>query len=808
MAAAGHAGAGPVGAAGSQGSPARVPDAGKLLGVSIPRPKAAQLAAGRGRYTDDVRLPGMLHAAFLRSPYAHARIVSADAAAARALPGVAAVLFAADLLAICKPWLTSFPTLPAHRSVPQPPLADDRVMWQGQPVAVVVAESRALAEDALALLSVDYEELEPLATAASALAEGAPVLHPALGSNLLFEHRIDAGEARPDTVSLSFRFPRHTGVPLEARSLIAEFDASLRQLSVHASTQVPHQLRAILSEQLGLPEQDVRVQVPDVGGGFGIKLHCYDDEVALAATAMIVGRPVKFVSDRLEAFGSDIHARGHAVEAGISVGADGRIHGFRVDDLMEAGAYSVYPRSSALEGLQAVMNVGAPYAAAAHHARLRVAFQNKPQVGSYRGVGQPIGCAVTEMLVDAAARAANMDPAEFRRLNYRVASRDGAATKGGIITGPEGTELSFHACLDKLLEISDYAGLRARQAEGRKRGGPQLGVGLATFIEQSAPGPQFYGAAGVRISTFDGCTLRLEPSGSITCITSTVFQGQGVETSLLQLIADRLSVPMSAVRLVSGDTAVTPVGGGTWASRGLAIGGEAALASSEVLAERILAAAAAMLEVSVADLELRDGAARLRGTDRAVSYAELGALMHYAQHKLPAGVVAEPVVTTHYTPQRPYFIANGMQASLVEVDPESGFVTLLGHWIVEDCGRVINPLLADEQLRGGVVQGIGAALFEECRYDERAQLLSASMADYLVPMAGEMPDIVVGHVETPVADTRLGGKGVGEAGIVGASAAVANAINDALAPLLPAGRVLTELPVTPERILRALGKVA
>ncbi len=804
MAAAGHAGASLTGAAGSHGSPTP----SSLVGVSIPRPKAAQLAAGRGRYTDDVRLPGMLHAAFLRSPYAHARIVSADAVAARALPGVVAVLFAADLLVLCKPWLTSFPTLPAHRSVPQPPLADGRAMWQGQPVAMVVAESRALAEDALALLTVEYEELEPLATAGSALADGAPVLHPSLGSNLLFEHRIESGEARPDTVSLSFRFPRHTGVPLEARSLIAEFDASLRQLSVHASTQVPHQLRAILSEQLGLPEQDVRVQVPDVGGGFGIKLHCYDDEVAVAAAAMLVGKPVKFVSDRLEAFGSDIHARGHAVEAGISVGADGRIHGFRVDDLMEAGAYSVYPRSSALEGLQAVMNVGAPYAAAAHHARLRVAFQNKPQVGSYRGVGQPIGCAVTEMLVDAAARAAGMDPAEFRRINYRIASRDGATTRGGIITGPEGSELSFTACLDKLLEISDYVGLRARQAESRKDGGPLLGIGLATFIEQSAPGPQFYGAAGVRIATFDGCTLRLEPSGSITCITSTVFQGQGVETSLVQLIAERLSVPMSAVRLVSGDTAVTPVGGGTWASRGLAIGGEAALASSEVLAERILAAAAAMLEVSVADLELRDGAAQLRGTDRAVSYAALGALMHYAQHKLPAGVVAEPVVTAHYTPQRPYFIANGMQASLVEVDPDSGFVSLLGHWIVEDCGRVINPLLADEQLRGGVVQGIGAALFEECRYDERAQLLSSTMADYLVPMAGEMPDIVVGHVETPVADTRLGGKGVGEAGIVGASAAVANAINDALSPLLPAGRLLTELPVTPERILRVLGKVA
>ncbi len=781
-------------------------DSGSLIGASIPRPKARQLAAGRGRYTDDLRIPGLLHSAFLRSPHAHARIVSVDLAPARALPGVVAVYQASDLLAVCKPWTTVFNMIPGHRTAPQPPLAHERALWQGQPVALVVAESRAIAEDAVALIEVEWYPLTALARGREALAPGTAPLHPELGSNVLFEHTMSVGD--PDAafagaahvVRRQLRFPRHTGVPLETRTVVAEFDPTQQLLTVHASTQVPHQLRDVLARQLGLDESRVRVVVPDVGGGFGIKLHTYDDEMSVCAASVLLGRPVKFVCDRLEAFASDNHSRGHEADAAIAVDAQGNMLAFSTDDLMEAGAFSAYPRSSALEGLQAIVNVGAPYAAPGFRARLRVAFQNKPHVASYRGVGQPVACAVTEILVEAAARKIGMDPAEFRRRNHRSAARSGNKSPGGIDMGGE---LSFDACLDKLLAMMDYSALRAEQAEARKQG-RYLGIGFATFIEQSAPGPMFYSASGVSIAASDGCSVRLEPTGSVTCITSTQFQGQGVEVALSQLIAQTLGVPVDAVRIIHGDTAVTPMGGGTWASRGLSVGGEAALMASGELRERILAAGAALLEVSVEDLELRDSRVRVRGTDKGMPLSEVGFTMHYSQHVLPAGAATDPMVTRHYTPKRPYFIANGIQASLAEVDPESGFVRLLRHWLVEDCGRVINPLLADEQLRGGVIQGIGAALFEECTYDTEGQLLAATMADYLVPMAADMPDIEIGHVETPVTDTLLGGKGVGEAGIVGAAASVANAVNDALAPF---AAEVCELPMTPERILRALRKV-
>ncbi|MSQ71366.1 MAG: xanthine dehydrogenase family protein molybdopterin-binding subunit [Betaproteobacteria bacterium] len=778
-------------------------DSESLIGASIRRPKARQLAAGRGRYTDDLRIPGLLHAAFLRSPHAHARIVSVELARARALPGIVAAYQAADLLAVCKPWTTVFKLIPGHQSAAQSPLAHERALWQGQPVVIVIAESRAIAEDGIALIEIEWESLPALSNGRDALAVDAPVLHPALGNNMLFEHRIRSGNpeaafaAAAHVVRRKMRFPRHTGVPLEARTIVAEFDPTQRNLTVHASTQAPHQMRDILAKQLGLDESRVRVVVPDVGGGFGIKLHAYDDEIALCAAALLLGRPVKFASDRLEAFASDNHARAHEAQAAIAVAANGEFLAFTTDDIMEAGAFSSYPRSSALEGLQAVNTVGAPYAAPAFAAHIRVAFQNKPHTGSYRGVGQPIGCAVTEMLVDAAARAIDMDPAEIRRINYRSAARSGNITPGGVDMGGE---LSQAACLDKLLALMDYPKLRAEQAEARKRG-RYLGIGFASFTEATATGPMFYGASGIAIAASDGCSVRLEPGGTITCVTSAQFQGQGLEVGLAQLVAQSLSVPFDSVTIIHGDTAVTPMGGGSYASRGLAIGGEAAMLAAGVLRERILAAGSALLEVAGADLELREGSVRVRGTDRALPLSEVGFAMHYSQHVLPADIPTDPMVTRHYASPRPYLVANGIQASLAEVDPDSGFVRLLRHWVADDCGRLINPMLADEQIRGAVVQGLGAALFEECLYDSEAQLLSATMADYLVPMAADMPDIDIGHVETPVPGTLLGAKGVGEAGVVGAAAAVANAVNDALAPL---GAEVLELPITPERVLRAL----
>ncbi len=774
-----------------------------LVGKPIPRPQARQFVRGRGRYTDDVRVAGALHAAFLRSPYAHARIEAIELEGAKNSPGVVAAFDGRAIGAVCRAWTTRFATLPTHRSPPQPALAIERALWQGQPVAMVVGESRALVEDALARIAVEWRELEPLADPLAAL--DAPALHPELGTNVAFELALavgdpDAAFARADrVVKRKLKFSRQTGVPLEPRSIVADFDPGLRRLTVHQSTQVPHQMRAIYAELLGLSEADIRIVVPDVGGAFGVKLHLYDDEIAVVAASILLGRPVKYIEDRLEAFVADIHARGHAIEAALAVKQDGTVLGFAVDDLADIGAYSIYPRTSVGEGLHAITMAGTAYSAPALRSRLRAVFQNKAMVGSYRGVGQPVACGITELLMDAAAAELGIDPAEMRRRNYRRPGVDPARTAGGIEAG----DLSHAQCLDKMLELMQYERLRAEQAAQRKEG-RHLGIGLATFVEMTAPGTGLYGAAGVNIACSDGCTLRLEPSGRLTCITSVADQGQGADTGMVQLIADTLGVPFEHVRLITGDTAVTPVGGGTWASRGLVVGGEAALQAATALRDRLIGIASALLKTERSGLILVDGAVRDSAGTKELSLAELGDMMHFRQNKLPPGVEASPIVTTHAVPDKAYLMANGIQASLVELDADTGFVKPLRHWVVEDCGRVINPLLADEQIRGGVIQGLGAALFEECRYDASGQLLNATLADYLVPMAYEMPDIAVEHVCTPVPGTLLGAKGLGEAGAIGSAAAFLNAVNDALRPL---GAEIAELPCTPERILRALKRV-
>jgi aerobic carbon-monoxide dehydrogenase large subunit len=737
-----------------------------VIGRGIPRSHARRLAAGRGAYADDLRFPRLLHAAFLRSPYARARITRLDVSDALKSEGVFAAYDAAALAAVCKPWQTKLATWPQHQSPPQPPLAASEVHWQGQPVAIVLAASRALAEDALERIEVEWEPLDAIAHREAALGDAA---------NLAFEHAVTVGDAPEGTTTVqrTITFARHTGVPLEPRSIVASFDPSERKLTVHQATQVPHQMRAVYADQLGLAEQDVRVITPDIGGAFGVKLHVYDDDMAVCAAAMIAARPVKYVCDRLEAFVSDIHARAHTVTLAAAVEPSGRIRSLALDDVAEAGAYSAYPRSSILEGLQVLLMTGTPYQIEAYQGRLRVAWQNKPATGSYRGVGQPVACGAMETLMDACARQLSIDPTEVRRINFR---REGATP-----THVQAGGLSHEACLDRLLELMDYRRLRERQVSERQKG-RHLGIGFATFVEQNAPGPAFYGAAGVKISAQEGCTIRLEPSGTVTCITSNQDQGQGVETALAQLVAHTLGIAFEDVRIIGGDTATTAVGGGTFASRGLTIAGEAVLTAARMMAERVAKVREAM---NLGDAPL----------------AEVAALMNYRQHVLPAGLEAGPALTTHVTMRVPFLLANGIQASLVEVDVETGFVKLLRHWVVEDCGQVINPLLADEQIRGGVVQGIGAALYEECLYDEASQLLNGSMADYLVPMAGEMPDIVIAHVETPVAGTALGAKGIGEAGTIGAAAAVGNAINDALSPF---GVEVLQQPYTPQRILHAL----
>ncbi|WP_406854212.1 xanthine dehydrogenase family protein molybdopterin-binding subunit [Alsobacter sp. KACC 23698] len=778
------------------------------IGRSVPRPNLGRLLQGRGQYVSDLVLPRMAHVAFVRSPHAHARILGVRADVARAMPGVVAVVTGAELAKVCTPWVGVLSHLKGLKSAPQHAIAVDRACWVGEAVAAVVARSRAEAEDAAERVEVDYEELEPVTDMAAALVAGSPVIHPDLGDNLAFERRLDAGAvddafAQADAVAeAEFVFGRHTGVTLEPRSIVADWNPGEQRLTVYQGTQAPHMMQNIFALHLGLSEPQVRVICKDVGGSFGIKVHVYADDMATAALSKLLRRPVKFVADRIESFVTDIHARDHRCKGRIAVKSDGEITAFEIDDLTGIGPYSMYPRTSAIEANQVVNLVGGPYRTRNYRARARVAFQNKNVMCQYRAVGHPIACSVTEGLVDLAARAIGMDPVEIRRRNL---IRDDAYPTDSP-SGLKFEALSHHAALDKLLAMMDYDGLRAEQARLRTRG-IYRGIGLASFIEVTNPSAAFYGVGGARISSQDGVTVKLDATGAVICQTSITEQGQGSEAITAQIVATAMGVSMDKVRVILGDTDNTPYGGGTWASRAAGIGGEAAWQAGKTLRQNVLKVAGAVLQADPDSLDVASGLVVDRDTGRErISLDEVARIAYFRPDTLPGDFQAELMATRHYVPRKyPFAFTNGVQASWLEVDVETGFVTLLRHWVVEDCGTILNPQLVDEQVRGGVVQGLGPALMEHCRYDDRGQLLNGNMADYLVPMAAGMPDIDVGHIVSPTAESEIGAKGAGEAGTAGAAAAVANAVNDALSPF---GATLTEIPLTPEAILRALKTIS
>jgi carbon-monoxide dehydrogenase large subunit len=773
------------------------------IGRPVPRRNARRLVAGRGRYVDDIVLPRMVHVAFVRSPVAHGRVVAIDVAEAAVLPGVVRVVTGRDLVDICQAFQGIAANAPMLKSPPQRALATDRVLWQGEAVAAVVAETRALAEDAAERVAVDIEALPAVVDPVAALEDGADLVHPQLGTNLAHAVTIENGAvddvfAKADhVVTHDFEFGRLTGVPLEPRGIIADYDPSTGALTVHQSHQVPHQMQDVFARLLGIPEHRVQVICPDVGGAFGIKLHAYPDEIAAAAIAKLLGRPVKYIADRLESFVADAHARDQRATARIAVDKDGRLLAMTVDDVLVIGAYSAYPRTSIGEGGQVVGLVGAPYRLDAYRGRLRVAYQNKTPTSAYRAVGHPIAAAITEQMVDLAAAEIGMDPLELRRRNFVPDDAYPAKAPGGMKLD----RLSLEACQARMIELMDYEALRAEQRRLRERG-TYRGIGVATFIEITAPGAGLYGAMGVNVSAQDGCTLKLEPSGVLRCLISVTDQGQGTATGIAQIVADALGLEADDVDVIMGDSRMTPYGGGAWASRGIPIGGETAHAAALALRANVLQIAGALLQTAPDALNLNRGqVCDATGAPR-LALAEIARIGTFRQELLPPGMQPELTVTRHHVPRdEPYYMANGVQACHLELDPETGFVKLLKHWVVEDCGRIINPLLVDEQIRGGVVQGLGAALYEHCQYDDHGQMVTASLLDYLVPMASEMPEIVVEHVSTPARGTALGAKGAGEAGAGGAAPAVWCAINDALRPL---GARLTQQPFTPERVLDAL----
>jgi len=753
------------------------------IGKTVPRPNLDRLMQGRGRYVSDIELPRMGHAVFVRSPHAHAKVVAIETATARKMPGVIAIITGAELSAVITPWIGVLSHLKGLKSAPQRAIAIDRVCWQGEAVAAVVATSRALAEDAAEAVLVDYEELEAATDMRRALDAEAVVIHPSLGDNLAFERVHDAGEvdrafAESDAiVDADFVFGRHTGVTLEPRAVVADWNSAEARLTIYQGTQAPHMVQNIAALHLGLREAQVRVVCNDVGGSFGIKVHIYADEMATYALSKLLRRPVKFVADRIESFNTDIHARDHRCRGRIGVKRDGTITAFEIDDLTGIGPYSMYPRTSAIEANQVINLVGGPYVTRNYRARARVVFQNKNVMCQYRAVGHPIACSVTEGLVDLAAAKIGMDPIEIRRRNLIADDAYPCSSPTGLTF----ERLSHLASLKKLVEMMNYDALRADQAALRRKS-IHRGIGIASFIEVTSPSAAFYGVGGAKISSQDGVAVRLDAQGSVICQTSITEQGQGSESLTAQIIGSVLGVSMDRVRVILGDTDVTPYGGGTWASRGAGIGGEAALQAAKILRNNILDVAAAILQSSSAELDIVDGLI-VNVSDGAARIAlnELARIVYFRPDTLPPGIQGELMATRHFVPrQYPFAFTNGVQGSWLQVDTETGFVRLLKHWVVEDCGTIINPQLVDEQIRGGVV------------------------ADYLVPMSGEMPDIDVDHIVSPTRDSELGAKGVGEAGTAGAAAAVTNAVNDALRPF---GAIITEIPITPQAVLTALGRI-
>ena len=769
------------------------------VGARLKRPDDPRLLTGRGRYLDDLTLPRMAHVAFVRSPHAHAAIAGVECDAARLCPGVLAVLTGPEAARLCKPYRGVLLHYAGMKTGAMLPLATDRARYVGEPVVAVAAESRALAEDAAARVVVRYEPLPAVLTPEQARER--PPIHADLPDNVIYETRLAAGDptaafaAAPHVYRRRFTTGRHTGVPMEPRGLVADFDPSTRALTLWISTQVPHMMQAVVADLFGLPEQRVRVIAPDVGGSFGIKIHVYQDDMAAVALALLLGRPVKFVATRHESFLSDIHAREQRIDVEVAAEADGTLTAIRAAITAPVGPYSAFPRSSVVEGGQVLRLLPGPYRIRHYEATLAVLAQNKVVTSQYRAVGHPIAAAVTESMVDVVARDLGLDPADVRRRNLvRPEELPYTSAAGNVYDSG-----SYQAALERLLEAAGYAALRREQAAERAAG-RHVGIGLSCFIELTGPGAQFYGIGGAPISGQEGATLRLEPSGAVTALVGVTNQGQGTPLALAQIIADEIGVGVEDITVLSGDTAMGPYGGGTWASRGTPIGGAATLLGARALAERIRRAAAVLLEAASEDITLDAGHATVRGSDRSLTLREVARAVHFRSNEL-RGLEPSLEATVHFTNPAPWTFTNGAHLAVVEVDADTGAIAVRRYVAVDDCGNIVNPALVEGQIAGGIAQGLGGALSEWCVYDEAGQPLATTLMEYAVPTAEVMPAVEFHSLESPAPGLPGGFKGAGEAGTTGAPAAILNAVNDALHPL---GVMLTDQPLTPERVWRAI----
>ncbi len=764
----------------------------RFVGSAVKRLEDPRLIQGQAQYVDDLAFPGTLHAFLLRSPYAHARLIRLGASDALKQPGVLAVLTAKDVEGKVrqKPLRISLPGL---KNPPRLPLAQEEVRFVGEPVALVLASEKYLARDAADLIRVEYEPLDVATDPEAALAPGAPKVYRELPDNLAYEHSwktgdLEAAFTRADRIVRGrFVNQRLAPLPLEPRGCLALYQGGA--LTLWTSTQMPHMVKAMLAETLDIPEHQIRVIAPEVGGGFGCKVGLYDEEVLAAFAAIRLGRPVKWIESRSESMTATTHGRGQIHEAELAVSRDGQFLALRVTGVADLGAY--LEAFTAGPPLLCGRLITGAYRIPAASYTLRGAFTNKTPTAAYRGAGRPEGSFIIERMADLAAAELGLDPVEIRKRNFIQPEEFPYKTPSGL-TYDSGR---YALTLDKALEILDYPKFRSEQARARREG-RYLGVGFSTFVETASTGPS-------RMMPFQGHeygAVRVEPTGRVTVLTGTSPHGQGGETTFAQIVADELGLTPEDVTVLHGDTAVVPTGFGTGGSRGASVGGAAILVASQRVRDKAQRIAAHLLEAAFEDIVLTEGKFHVKGLpDRAVTLREVAQAAHRAA-KLPPGM--EPGLEASHVFDPPDFtIPFGVYIAVVEVTPETGEVKLLRFIGVDDVGTVINPLLLQGQLHGGIAQGIAQALWEEVVYDESGQLLSGSLMEYAAPKAGDLLMFELDHTVTPTPHNPLGAKGAGEAGCVGAPQAVVNAVLDALAPL---GIRSLDMPLRPEKIWRAI----
>ncbi|MGH2558082.1 MAG: xanthine dehydrogenase family protein molybdopterin-binding subunit [Thermomicrobiales bacterium] len=753
------------------------------VGQSVRRLGDERLLRGAGLFVDDVRMPGTLHVAIARGPMAHAVIRSIDAAAAARLPGVAGVFTGEDVAGWVEPVGSGADLLPG-RELRRYPLAVERVRFVGDAVAVVVADDPAIARDAADLIEVDYDELPVVIGAEAALAEDAPLVYPAWGSNLAFRWQVEAGNvedafARANrVVSIRVVNQRVYAAFLEPRCVLANPEPS-GDLTVWASTQGPHGLRTAIAGCLRFPEHRLRVIAPDVGGAFGSKGGVYPEYLLIPALAQRLGRPVTWIESRTESLLATSHGRDQVQRLRAAVAADGEILGVEVEIVANLGAYN-----AAMTGRMTGLMSAGPYRFRTLRTTVLGAMTNVTPLGSYRGAGRPEGAYMLERLVDAVAREMDLDPAAVRRRNFippedfPYQSPTGAVYDSG----------DYDKALTEALRRLDYDAFRAEQAEAR-RGGRLVGVGIGVYCEYAGPG-------------WDTATVRVSPSGAVTVTTGTSPHGQGQETSLAQVVADQLGVQLGDVAVRSGDTALTPQGLGTFGSRGTSVGGSAILLAAQEVHKKARRIAAHLLEAADEDIVFGRGRVEVRGVpDRGIAFADVARAAH-AFNGPPGGEEPGLEATRTFLPPgrtTPF----GVHLAVAAVDRETGEVTLQRYVAVDDCGPLINPQLVEGQVVGGLAQGVGQALYEAIVFDEAGQPLTGSFLDYAAPRAMQLPAFETVHTVTPSPFNPLGVKGVGEAGTTGAPPAVVNAVLDALAPL---GVRHLDMPLTPERVWRAMNE--